>query len=157
LEYGEKMKILFLDIDGVLNSVRSAVALHGYPYTEVCHEKFDEVALGLIRQLCEKTGTRICLSSTWRYTADLDTLAKDLDLPILWSTPILARTNKELCRGDEIKEFVTIFDHLDRLDKYAIVDDDSDMLEEQLPFFVKADNREGLSYTNYEKLLELLE
>jgi hypothetical protein len=43
------MKVLFLDIDGVLNSARTAVACRGYPMDLDGYHRamFDEVALGL--------------------------------------------------------------------------------------------------------------
>lgn len=149
------MKILFLDIDGVLNSVRSAVALHGYPYRERCHEKFDEVALGLIRQICDKTRAKICLSSTWRLHLNEEGLLKlseAIDLPIVSKTPRFIGKQ----RGYEIENWLNEFKNISDITKYAIVDDDRDMLKEQLPFFVKTSNRNGLLYEDYEKLLELL-
>lgn len=47
------MKILFLDIDGVLNSDRSNMAFSGYPhsFSDADMAKFDNVALGLLRRL----------------------------------------------------------------------------------------------------------
>ena len=35
-------------------------------------------------------------------------------------------------------------------------DDDEDMLEHQKPFFVQTDPQEGLSFADYERLLEIL-
>lgn len=148
-----KLKILFLDIDGVLNSVRSAIALNGYPCRERCHEKFDKVALALIRQACKKTGAKICLSSTWRIgIKNILKFGKELDLPIIAKTPQLFMSRR---RGREIQEWLE--DNQKVVCKYAIVDDDSDMLKEQLPFFVQTDNYEGLLYRDYVKLLALLE
>lgn len=157
------MKVLFLDIDGVLNSVRSAIALGGYPHpnrdeqaSELIRseDRFDLVAVGLIRMLCQKTDTKIVLSSTWRYSyqtlEDILDFGKKLDLPIICKTPIIHLSR---ARGREIDKWLQ--DHPD-VTKFAIVDDDSDMLPEQLPSFVKTDYYEGLSYQNYLQLLEIL-
>lgn len=153
------MKILFLDIDGVLNSVRSAVAYNGYPLVlnkeEIRgEEKFDEVALNLIRKLCDETGCVIVLSSTWRYYYEPSILGRLLNLPIVDKTPRKLTSS----RGEEIRMW---FDDWNskinpKIEKYAIVDDDSDMLESQKEFFVKTSCIDGLSYENYKKLLELL-
>ena len=48
------MKVVFLDIDGVLNSVRSCIAYDGYPWQGDSDEerewhKFDQVAIALLR------------------------------------------------------------------------------------------------------------
>ena len=143
------MKILFLDIDGVLNSVRSAIALGGYPRPNRFKNKFDKVAVQLIRILCVKTDTVICLSSTWRRYVNLETFSKQMKLPILYKTSVKLSSN----RGEEIDMWLKD----NKVDKYAIIDDDCDMLTEQLPYFVKVDGRNGLSYENYQDLLKLLE
>ncbi len=153
------MKILFLDINGVLNSVRSAVALGGHSYRKKYHEKFDKIAVALIRKLCNSTSTKICLSSIWRigYTVEtLPNLANTLDLPIIDKTPkFLDRIRQRSFRGTEIQAWLDR--HLE-VTKYAIVDDDdSDMLVSQKPFLVHTDNYEGLSYKNYEQLFKILE
>lgn len=142
------MKILFLDIDGVLNSVRSAVAYEGYPKPSDLLE-LDDIAINLIKKVCIKTNSFICLSSTWRYSIkDIIAFAKEIDLPIIAKTPYKLSSN----RGEEIQMWLD----KNKVEKYAIVDDDSDMLKEQLPLFVKVDGKNGLSYENYEALLKLL-
>lgn len=141
------MKILFLDIDGVVNSIRSATASKGYPYPNKEYEKFDEIALHLIRLVCHITNTKIVLSSTWRFYINTIELGEQLGLPIIDETPKSFKT-----RGYEIKQWLDNND----CEKYAIVDDYSDMLEEQQNFFVKTDPLNGLSYENYTQLLEIL-
>ncbi len=144
------MKLLFLDIDGVLNSVRSAVAYDGYPHPER-EDKFDDVAVKLIKQLCVKTNCFIILSSTWRIgIPNMILFGKKLDLPIIDRTP----RKMSATRGEEIAMYLS---EAKDVEKYAIIDDDSDMLKEQIPFFVQTDNRNGISYENYLALLKLLE
>ena len=71
------IKVIFLDIDGVLNSTRSAVAFHGYPMNvEKPHmERFDHVAVALIKKICDDTGAKIVLSSGWSQFKRLDRLS----------------------------------------------------------------------------------
>jgi hypothetical protein len=47
--------------------------------------------------------------------------------------------------------------HPEYVDKYIIVDDDSDMLPHQKPFFVKTDGREGFCFAQYERAVEILD
>ena len=142
------MKILFLDIDGVLNSVRSSVAFDGYPNFKNI-DKMDKIAVNLIKKVCIKTGSVICLSSTWRHYVDLLLFSKEIDLPII------SKTSRKLTatRGEEIAMWLR--DNKD-IEKYAIVDDDSELLIEQIPYFVKVDFYDGLSYDNYVNLLRIL-
>jgi hypothetical protein len=57
------------------------------------------------------------------------------------------------CRGDEIKAWLS--EHPE-VDKYAILDDDSDMLDEQLPNFFKTTFQDGLTDDIAEKVTEHL-
>lgn len=144
------MKAIFLDIDGVICSIRSAVAYGGYPWKidEDSISLFDEVAVALIRQVCEKTEAVVILSSVWRKYHDIKLIGVTLELPIIDKTPVIVGK-----RGNEIKAFL---EQNPQIKKYAIVDDDSNMLDEQMPYFVKVDSKEGLSYGNYEQLLTIL-
>ena len=143
-------KILFLDIDGVLNSHRTAYAFDGFPHSfgPECMAKFDHVAIGLVRKVCEETGASIVLSSSWRIIHKVHACANGLNLPIFDSTP----TGGQL-RGDEIGMWLR--DHPE-VTHYAIVDDDTDMLDEQLPRFVHTNTQDGLTFAHYEKLKSLL-
>lgn len=146
------MKILFLDIDGVLNSMRTAKAFYGYPFSALSLEQFDKVAIGLIQRLCKETDCSICLSSTWRLNSNWQHLAVQLTLPIIDRTP----SNVSLLgyRGKEIEAWLQKHPEVKQ---YAIVDDNSDMLEEQIPFFVQTSAEDGLSYQNYLDLVRILQ
>lgn len=137
------MNILFLDIDGVLNSTRSAHGLGGLPH-DIYEEQlalFDRVAVGLIRQLCKDANAQIVLSSSWRILTPFAELGKVLELPIIDAT------DKEPdIRGNQIQRWL---DKNPEVKRYAIVDDDRDMLRSQMPYFVKTDNAEGLLYHDY--------
>lgn len=65
------MKVIFLDIDGVLNSVaydRERTSAQG---------NIDETRLPLLRRLVEATGARIVLSTSWRRHWDRDPERRD--------------------------------------------------------------------------------
>jgi hypothetical protein len=109
---------------------------------------FDHVAIGLIRRLCKETDAKIVLSSTWRITNTAQECADGLTLPIFDCTP---RLNGK--RGLEIYTWLNAHPEVTR---YAIVDDDSDMLDEQKPYFVQTNFKDGLSMDNFECLKHLL-
>ena len=138
------MRVLFLDIDGVLNSTKTCVAFGGYPMELQHIEAFDKAAIKLIQRLCDSSGVQIVLSSAWRLTHHFGDVAKALALPIIDRTPNLLGP-----RGNEIKAWL---DKHVEVTHYAIVDDDADMLDYQMPFFVQTSHFEGLTWADYCKL-----
>lgn len=148
------MKILFLDVDGVLNSRRTATAFNEFPWDVNPDDLrlFDNVAIGLVKKICNETDSKIILSSTWRHQEGMfEKMAKVLELPIIGRTPIKIGGN----RGQEIQMWLD--DHRGTVDKYAIVDDDSDMLGSQTHFFVQTCQRNGILLEHYEKLIKVLQ
>lgn len=145
------MKILFLDIDGVLNSRRTAVACNGYPYdfSDEEMERFDPIAIKLIRKLCKETGCSVVLSSDWRFSFTAHHTANALDLPIIDTTPILQNSK----RGCEINAWLS--DHPE-VTHYAIVDDNNWMLPEQQCNFVQTNEEFGLTLRDYLDLKAIL-
>ena len=143
------MKVLFLDIDGVLNSARSCVANNGYPMNLTPHDlpMFDQVAVAMVRGLCARARVSVVISSAWRLTHHWDAIGRALDLPTMDRTPSLLGP-----RGREIEAWLTAHP---QVREWAILDDDPDMLPEQLPRFVQTDGREGLSFANFERLCGL--
>jgi hypothetical protein len=143
------MKVLFLDIDGVLNSARTCLAHGGYPHEfgPTHMAMFDTTAVALIRGLCKTAGVSVVVSSAWRITHTWQEIGAGLDLPTIDSTPRLVGP-----RGAEIQAWL---DAHPSVTMYAIVDDDSDMLPEQAPNFVQTSGFEGLSFSNFERLCAL--
>lgn len=141
------MKILFLDIDGVLNSTRTCVAFGGYPMELEHIGAFDQVAIRLIQRLCDSSGVQIVLSSAWRLHFDFKAVGVALGLPIIARTPSLSGS-----RGYEIARWLA---DQPNVEQYAIVDDDGDMLDGQLSRFVHTNGHEGLTWANFVKLCEL--
>lgn len=148
------MKVLFLDIDGVVNSDRSAFALGGYPhdFTPPDLVKFDHVALGLVRRLCRDLNVQIVLSSTWRYHFPVWKVAEGLDLPIFDCTPM-----PEYCeyanRGHEVAAWLTKHPEVT---SWAIVDDINAFLPGQQDRFVQTNDKYGLTLENYARLAQIL-
>jgi len=143
------MKVVFLDLDGVINSQRSAIAFGGYPHLIDEHRgMFDEVAVKLISGIVKTAAAKVVLSSSWRHGDDWQTIGPALGVPIIDRTPSLLGA-----RGGEIKHWL---DRHAEVECYAIVDDDPDMLPEQMPFFVHTCGFDGFRWGDAEKLCGLL-
>lgn len=144
------MKIVFLDIDGVLNCRRTCIAFGGIPHTTARNGRagLDEVAIRLIGGIVRAAGAVVVLSSTWRKHSDWLEYGPALDLPIIDRTPSLCGN-----RGTEIEDWLSRHPGVER---YAIIDDDSDMLAHQLPYFVHTSGINGFTWENALKLSELL-
>lgn len=145
------MKVIFLDVDGVINSLRTCMAFEGYPWDvdEESLKMFDSVAIALIRRICKKGDVKIVLSSTWRIGDKIyPKMAKALGLPIIDRTSY--RLSGDSRRGDEIAQWLQ--DHPE-VKEYVIVDDETfDMNKDQQSHIVKVDGEEGLSFKNYRKI-----
>lgn len=144
-------RILFLDIDGVLNSLSSVLAL-GAP-----SKCLDPVCIGLLARLCKETDAKIVVSSTWRIGRTVQQLQHTLDELGAWALAdrFIGRTGDDHNghRGRQIRQWM--------LDKqftgnYVIVDDDSDMLPEQEPHFVKTSFEDGFRAAHYKKAMAIL-
>ena len=90
IDWSTGSKFIFLDIDGVLNSYRSAVAFDGYGSTRRPY-KLDEVAVRLVKKAVEDTGSYLVISSTWRSTGT-QAIASILSLYGWHFAPVVGRT-----------------------------------------------------------------
>ena len=132
------MKILFLDVDGVLNC-RTTPVTDGWP--------LDPHKVLLLHRILEKTGAQVVLSSSWRHSDEgIDVVNRALaPFKILDHTHRLDTST----RGNEIGRWIFANSLSCRMDnnveQYAILDDDSDMLQEQLPNFFKTTWEQGLT------------
>ena len=108
------MKVLFLDIDGVLNTHKS-VGRYGIDF-------IDYILLKLIRRIVNETDCKIILSSSWRLDPkDRSIVDREFateQLVIHDVTPYLSR----LMRKDEINQYLAN----NSVSKFAIIDDDKD-------------------------------
>lgn len=150
------MNIIFLDVDGVLNSVNKLIETHekthkshsGYLYP------FDEICLENLQTLVRETNSKLVVTSSWRKDEEgknilLEMLKKyDLKKDVMGFTPILS--NEE--RSKEIESFL---DTLNIKPNFIILDDDSDF-GDLLPFLIKTDKNTGLTYENVQEAIKKL-
>ncbi|RXT06434.1 HAD domain-containing protein [Ammoniphilus sp. CFH 90114] len=146
------MKVIFLDIDGVMitGSYRKISSQYdGYA--------FDPTAVEHLKEIIVKTGTYIVVSSTWRKAgfARLKTMfeANGIYEGLIGQTPVLEYSR----RGEEIKEYLAEaqYDPTTKVEKFVILDDLNDM-GELLPYLVQTNWMVGLNQEAKEKVIEML-
>ncbi len=157
-----KQKIIFLDIDGVLNSHRSWMAYNHLTFDEIekinKHE-LDPVAVGNLHRIITETGSRVVISSAWRITLDLEALRDIFEYygwEREWVIDVTPRDEHRAHRGTEIEMWMMANVESFTNFKYAIIDDDSDMLDWQKKRHVHTQYADGLLFKHYEQLQELL-
>jgi len=158
------MKIIFLDIDGVLN--------HQIWFEKQCESKkqidteeqyeasmIDPKSVELLNKIIADTNAKVVISSSWRKTHTAEEIQALLDSKgfkgeIIGLTPVLYFTglkdyNYSVPRGNEIKAWLEtnkgiLGDKISKI-KYVIFDDDSDMLLWQRANFFWVDPYCGLT------------
>lgn len=160
-------KIIFLDIDGVLNVYCEGRDVFGCTF----HKHFEDN----LRWIIEQTGAKIVISSTWRYSG-LNVMkemwiSRGLPGEVIDITPDLIKFVEHdeddfyasVDRGEEIQKWLD--DH-NNIESYVIIDDDNDMLKSQKDNFVLTVNNTdhedcvdigyGLTRKCAEKAIEIL-
>lgn len=147
------MKVIFLDIDGVLNCHRTCLAFGGMPFKADQHgvSMLDGVAIALIRNIAKAADAKFVLSSTWRILNDFRDVGDGLGIEIIDQTA-RGSANGEL-RGNEIQDWLDLHENVSH---YAIIDDDVDMLASQMNNFVKTSGFDGFTWKNAEELAKIL-
>jgi len=135
------MKVIFLDVDGVLNSVK---------------DKFSQTLetsshLMLLGELVQRTNAEIVLSSSWR---GVPSLRRVLDDKLHEVNVVIASVTRSLpgTRGVEIKDWLTD----KNVDSFVILDDDDDMDEMTNTNLVLVNANNGLQRKDIEKALKIL-
>lgn len=135
------LKVLFLDIDGVVNKTDNF-----NPANKDTLWPIDRHCAFLVGKIQLDTGCEVVLSSSWRYHPDgVETVRKNV-VPIIDITP---KTNGR--RGDEVAEWLEAHPEVER---YAILDDDDDFAVNQ-PLF-KTTFEAGLTEDIAKKVTEYL-
>lgn len=152
------MKIIFLDIDGVLNhnsfyedrhkKIQQQIWDLEYPHCEL-----DSYCVDLLGEFCEEHDIKIVISSTWRHGKSVEDFNEMFSgykgtLEVIGKTPSFH--TKGWVRGNEIRWWMEENEELlgcryhDYYD-YCILDDDSDMLYWQKDNFLKVDRYVGIT------------
>ena len=164
-------KVIFLDIDGVLNTER---------HHEYCNKNnlanadeygylFDPIAVRNLTKILNETGADIVISSSWKYSgiSSLLDMWNDRALPgrVIDITPdsdsdeLLLHADLENMeffdyKGSEIKEWLS--KHGKKVSRYVILDDEQEMLPEQRDNFVHINPVIGISEEDATKAIKIL-
>ena len=166
-------KIIFLDIDGVLNhQLFYEEKTQAERYKEVGHPDcdLDDKAIDLINDLVKDTGAEIVISSTWRKGKSIEFLQELLDkhglkAKIIGKTPVYwfgseCEANGSVSRGEEIAGWMKKYVDEKKIGwsdlSYVILDDDSDMLYRQRNRFLIIDGYCGITYNIVYKAKRIL-
>ena len=174
------MKVLFLDIDGVLNSenwfayriycVKNNMVniLMNFVDTDDRNIKhkltmLDDRAIANLNRIIEETGCKVVLSSSWRSSIESENIftqnllkLKGFKYEFYDVTPRLWFSDFSIRRGEEIKFWLDKESEKHEIESFVILDDDSDMLPEQMNNFIHVDGQVGLTDRDALKAIEIL-
>jgi hypothetical protein len=144
-----KLKILFLDIDGPMIPQRAYLLPENF--RKICR-RFDPIAVAMINHLTDR-GVKVVLSSTWRKEFDSCSFRAIMSANGMNCSSLFHpdwRTGDVNDRRQEIAMWIT--EHLDDIDRFAILDDES----VGLPYLVQVSGRNGISWLDFESLCDYL-
>lgn len=158
-------KIIFLDIDGVLNSQNTFRDNHEYEKFFVRYMNdnvndritykmldIDLDKVFMIRYICNLTGAKVVISSTWRRSRWYPLIEErlvTLGIPIVGVTPYIDSRS-----GDEIRKYLVD----EKVDDFVILDDDifSDFRELENYLIKTSFYDEGLTYEISKEVVRVL-
>lgn len=164
-------KLIFLDIDGVLNSTVYVTsdyyqnAIKGMSDAEVMliahHLHLDPLAVELVNKLVEKSGAEVILSSTWRGKYPPDVMTEMLHgrgarFKIAANTPALFGKkfgSPRIPRGKEIAAYLRNLP--EQPESFVILDDHDDMIHLK-KFLVLTSAKVGITTADVERALKIL-
>lgn len=148
------MKIVFLDVDGVLNCQGT------FTKDRNAHFPIDPYMAFLVGKIQLETDCKVVLSSSWRHHVESADYIHNRVVKLYDRTgdephdPNRPSGAENCQRGREIKAWLD--NHKYKVERYAILDDDSDMLPEQQPNFFKTQWLVGLTDEIANKVIEHL-
>ena len=156
----ETKNIIFLDIDGVLNSLKWRESF----ITKVMRKNnekleirlLDPLPIYLLLKLIRKTSSRIVMSSAWRNGKKTYFWRLFYDMGFRFKLSDFIGETPDLHdkkRGYEIQKWIQDNNYTG---KYIILDDDNDFLKGQLEFLIRTNHKYGFSINDYYKALNLL-
>jgi len=150
-----KLKVIFLDIDGVMESTSSMIRTGGYG--GFLHEEHVD-ALNWILEQCPNT--YIVLTSTYRIMAPIKEIKIAFMESGVRSGRIISKTpNLGTNRGREIKQWLDTRKEKGQyeIESYVVIDDGRDMAGIDWKMFINTNPDYGLTYVEAEMAINLLQ
>jgi hypothetical protein len=157
------VKIIFLDIDGVLNQKKS--------YADGKAYDIDRDKVGIIKGIADTTNAVIVLSSGWKFWFDdglmptekhslrLYHILCEFGLKLFGKTPDFSteeiRLNKAFSRVKAQEIFAWLHEHKD-VESYVVIDDHDLMDEAIQPHLIRTDANNGITEYDAQRAVEIL-
>ncbi|MBR1963265.1 MAG: hypothetical protein IKA19_01010 [Muribaculaceae bacterium] len=153
-----ELKLIFLDIDGVLNTGQhlTKLKMDHQPYADHYGPLFDPNATDNLRKIVDATGAKIVITSSWRYIHGLAGLRKmwaERNMP--GSIHGITPTDTFGSRGDEVKEYLTLFRGKTPPD-YLILDDECEYIGDLRKRLIMPNPLTGITPTIATKAIKML-
>lgn len=153
------MRLIFLDVDGVLNSVSFWITRYVRGQSQI-----DPEAVAYLNELTDQTGANLVISSAWRHRGIKEMRrilkANGVRASVVGLTPSLEHKDSgsplwiSPGRGIEIAAWLQASKRA--VESFVILDDDNDM-GDLLPRLVRTDYHIGLTPTDAMKARDMLE
>lgn len=157
-----KFKVIFLDIDGVLNSTKWAISLDGefnHPINQV-----DPAAVARLNRITDATGAKIVVSSAWRRVFQIQAADPLLSLQgclktygvtgeVIDMTPYKPNCVRNR-RGKEIEEWVN--ENYSVIEKFVVIDDSIDDIGKMKKHLVRTILEDGLTDPITDQIISIL-
>jgi hypothetical protein len=145
--------VIFLDIDGVMNSEASAKTYKTF-------HRAAPTAIDALNAILADRGVQIVISSTWRKIHDLEFIRGWLEGQGVKRQRVIGRTadlNHPSGRIFEISDWLTRYWRAaTKFKPFVILDDDFDMTPHQ-DRFIRTDMRVGLTMRDAERAIQILQ
>lgn len=157
------MKVIFLDIDGVLNSEKFL--------ENNKNQAIDRNSVGILKNIIDKTGAVIVMSSGWRLWFDDNMLPQDgysqclyeilckFNIKLFGKTPDFSteeiRTRKTFSHV-KAKEIIAWLNEHEFVDKYVVIDDLYLKNEEINAHLVKINGQVGITEADARRVIDML-
>ena len=146
----EGEKIIFLDMDGVMNSFLD----YEMKLYEKCVHPISPRAMKYLNSMIEQTGAKVVLSSVWRghYDKPEEFNEEMKEHGFIGECIDFTPHSRNGIRGGEIHDWMKKYERNgNKIISYLILDDDSDMMLWQKDNFINVDNSVGLTSNNVYK------
>jgi hypothetical protein len=141
------VKVIFLDIDGVLNNCMSVGVFH--------ESSTDPFCVAILNESIRRTGAKIVIISTWKDNFDINVVINLLYERGILDNSIIGCTEKDVTKELGIKNFMEIHGEID---KFVIIDDNLELKSDSLKnFCVRTVSQEGLQPEDLQKITDLFE
>ena len=137
-------KIILLDIDGVLNSEINQDYNFSKGRWSSRNLVLDSDAIRCLKEIVDKTGAEIILSSTWRYPDEDDSFVSKENFirQLGLSGMTLSGETPQLPEYDRAAEILAYLNEHPEVTHFVIIDDDIDLMKHE-------ELRKHLLHTNY--------